>query len=112
MITSLVSVDCDAITDWPSFHEAFAYTFGFRDFYGKNMNAWVDCLTYLDDPAAGMTNVHCAPGAVMVLELLNVKAFRQRCPEQYDAVIECSAFVNWRRLETGEPAVLAMSFYR
>ena len=110
MITSRVSVNCDGISDWPSFHDAFAHAFGFPDFYGRNMNAWIDCLTYLDDPDAGMTNVHCDSGSVMVLELLNVKAFKVRCPEQYDAVIECSALVNWRRLETEEPAVLAISF--
>jgi hypothetical protein len=58
-----------------------------------------------------MTTVHCDPGSVVVLELLNVKSFRQRCPDQYNSVIECAAFVNWRRLKKGEPAVLALSFW-
>jgi hypothetical protein len=30
--------------------------------------------------------------------------------EQYDAIVECSAFVNWRRIERGLPPVLALSF--
>lgn len=46
----------------------------------------------------------------MTLALSNVKAFAHRCPEQYNAMIECLAFVNWRRLETGDPSVLALSF--
>lgn len=106
-----VSIDCDNITDWPSFHKQFAMAFGFPEFYGANMNAWIDCLTYLDDPEACMTTVHCNRGSMVVLELLNVKPFRQRCSDQYDAVIECTAFVNWRRLEKEEPAVLAISFW-
>jgi Barstar (barnase inhibitor) len=111
MIGTKVSLDCDRIRDWQSFHEEFAYAFGFPAFYGKNMDAWTDCLTDLDDPDAGMTTVHCSPGSVIVLELLNVKRFMQRCPDQYNAMIECAAFVNWRRLETGQPAVLAISFW-
>jgi hypothetical protein len=51
-----------------------------------------------------MTTVHCIPGSVVVLELLNVKPLRQRCPDLYGAVIECAVFVNWRRLEKEQPA--------
>ena len=54
--------------------------------------------------------MHCAPGSVMTLELGNVRQFGSRCPEQYNAIIECAAFVNWRRIEVGESAVLALSF--
>ncbi|MDZ4753789.1 MAG: barstar family protein [Phycisphaerae bacterium] len=31
----------------------FAETFGFPGFYGRNMNAWNDCMTFLDGPDAG-----------------------------------------------------------
>ena len=106
-----VSIDCDKITDWPSFHREFAEAFGFPDFYGENMNAWIDCLTDLD-ANTGMTTIHCEPGSIVVLELLNVKSFRQRCSDQYAAVVECAAFVNWRRVKKGEQAVLALSFWK
>jgi hypothetical protein len=91
--------------------EEFARVFGFPDFYGKNMNAWIDCMTYVDDPHSGMSTVHCERGSVLALELLNVESFRQRCPELYGAVVEGVAFVNWRRLEIGDPAVLTISFW-
>jgi RNAse (barnase) inhibitor barstar len=110
MISSRVSLDCRNIFDWPSFHEEFSRVFGFPDFYGKNMNAWIDCMTSLDVPEDGMTSVHCLPGTVLTLELQDVESFAKRCSEQYRALIECAAFVNWRRLEVGEPAVLALSF--
>jgi len=35
---------------------------------------------------------------------------KKECPEQYDAVVECAAFVNWRRAEAGDEPVLALSF--
>ena len=105
------SLDCNSIRDWASFHEEFARVFGFPAFYGRNMDAWIDCMTSLDAPADGMSSVHCNPGSVVTLELATVKAFARRCPEQYDALIECSAFVNWRRLELGNPSVLALSFH-
>ena len=111
MMTARVSPDCNNIGDWASFHEEFARVFGFPDFYGKNMNAWIDCLTSLDAPEDGMSSVHCEPDSVVTLELSNVKAFANRCPEQYNAVIQGSAFVNWRRLERGDPPVLAVSFH-
>jgi len=110
MIATKVSLDCDIITDWQSFHGEFSKAFGFPDFYGKNMNAWIDCMTYLDNPAAGMSAIHCDRGSVLVLELLHVKAFRHQFPELYEAIVDGVAFVNWRRLKTGDPAVLAISF--
>jgi hypothetical protein len=63
------------------------------------MDAWIDCMTSLDAPADGMSNVHSEPGTVLTLELDNVQGFANRCPEPCKALIECSAFVNWRRLE-------------
>jgi RNAse (barnase) inhibitor barstar len=110
LITSKVSIDCDNIRDWPSFHEEFARIFGFPDFYGKNMNAWIDCMTSLDKPEDGMSSIHCSPDSVLTIELQNARQFRECCREQYDAIIECSAFVNWRRSEVGESTVLALSF--
>jgi RNAse (barnase) inhibitor barstar len=112
MTNSRVSLDCQAIRDWPSFHGEFARVFGFPDFYGQNMNAWIDCMTSLDAPDDGMSVIHCEPGSVLTLELKNVQQFAERCPEQYKALIECAAFVNWRRIETGGSSVLALSFWK
>ena len=32
------------------------------------------------------------------MELEDVDEFARRCPEQYAAIIECAAFVNWRKV--------------
>ena len=74
------------------------------------MNAWIDCMTSLDEPEHGMSCIHAEKGKVLTLQLDNVVPFRERYPELYAAIIGDAAFVNWRRLEVGEPAVLAISF--
>ena len=33
-----------------------------------------------------------------------------RCPEIYEALIDSAAFVNWRRIELGDPPILALSY--
>ena len=105
----IVRLDADAIVDWPTFHDVFAREFGFPDFYGRNMNAWIDCLTHLDDASAGMTTIHAAPGAVVTLVVEHAAAFATRCPEQHAALVECAEFVNRRRTDVGEAAVLVLA---
>ena len=106
-----VAVDASDIVDWPSFHAVFAKAFGFPGFYGRNMNAWIDCMTDLDDPGTGMSDVHAPPNGIVLLKVLNAKDFAQRCPEQFGALNDCSAFVNWRRREQGGSPVLALSYH-
>jgi type 1 glutamine amidotransferase len=108
----LVRIDATRISDWESFHAVFQEAMGFSGFYGANMDAWIDCMSYLDDSAAGMTAHHVRPGGVVTLQIDGVDNFVSRCPEQYEALVECSAFVNWRRVERGEPAILALSFHK
>lgn len=109
---SSAELDCRKITDWKSFHREFSEVMGFPDFYGNNMNAWIDCMSSLGEPGDGMTKVHAPSGGVFVLKLLNVEVLKKEFPEQYLAILECSAFVNYRLLERGESAVLAISFWK
>ena len=108
----IVKLDTRRITDWATFHIVFAELFGFPNFYGRNMNAWIDCLTSLDAPDDGMTSIHAPPGGVLVLQLDHVDDFSARCPEMFAAIIEDAAFVNWRRTETGQEPVLVLSFHK
>jgi hypothetical protein len=107
-----IKIDTRRITDRMSFHDVFAQELGFPDFYGRNMNAWIDCMTCLDDPGAGMTKVHAKPGGVVTLLLDHVQDFGARCPELLQAIEQNTAFVNWRRCEMGQAAVLALAYHR
>jgi Barstar (barnase inhibitor) len=108
----VVRLDCDRITDGGSFHTVFAEVFGFPDFYGRNMHAWIDCMGDVDTPETGMTTLTVPPGRVLTLHLDGVDNFAARCPEQFAALVECAAFVNWRRSSQGGSAVLALSYYK
>lgn len=107
-----VRINCQTIVDWKTFHEVFKDEMGFPDFYGQNMDAWIDCMTSLDKPEDGMTKFHVEKGQTLTLQLDNVDEFIQKCPEQYAAIVECSAFVNWRRIEKGDDSVLTLSFHK
>jgi hypothetical protein len=108
MQTTIVTIPTDQITDWDTFHSVFQAALGFPDFYGRNMNAWIDCMTYLDDPPSGMTSVSVDPGELLALRIDDAADFQRRCPEQYEALIECAAFVNYRRIAVGEEPVLSL----
>ncbi len=108
---TVVPIPTSRITDWCTFHDVFAETLGFPGYYGRNMNAWIDCMTYVDEPDLGMTRITVGKGDVLTLRLDEVTGFAARCPEQYAALIECVAFVNYRRLELGDRSILALSFW-
>lgn len=108
MKTALISVPVTRIVDWTTFHEVFAEVLGFPAFYGRNMNAWIDCMTDADDPDTGMVQVAVQRGQLMTLRVDDAADFARRCPEQFNALIECTAFVNYRRVETGGTPVLSL----
>jgi hypothetical protein len=84
------------IHDWPSFHKIFQVTFGFPDYYGANMDAWIDCMSCLNDPLSGMSKITLEPGESLTIKLLQTKDFMIRCPKLFMSFVECSAFVNQR----------------
>jgi Barstar (barnase inhibitor) len=110
MDAPVVRIDARRIVDRESFHDVFSAAFGFPDFYGRNMDAWIDCLTGLDSPSDGMTTVHASPGGVVTLQIDNVDDFAERCLDLFEDMIACAAFVNHRRVERGMAPVLALAF--
>lgn len=94
------AIDGKSIYDWPTFHAFFAEEFGFPNYYGKNMDAWIDCIDEVDDG-----------DSITTLFIHNAKYLKATSPEIYNALIECSAFVNWRYVSQGEQPVLALAFH-
>ena len=90
-----VPIDTAQITDWPSFHAVFAEAMGFPDFYGQNLNAWIDCMSDLTtETDVGMTRVVVPFGTPLALELVDAQDFRARAPEQFAGLLESVAFLN------------------
>jgi hypothetical protein len=71
-------------------------TLGFPEFYGANMDAWIDCMSSLRDPSSGMSRVTVEPDEMLSLELSATAEFKNRCPDQFSELIECTAIVNRR----------------
>ena len=102
-------LETELITDWQSFHETCRETFGFPDFYGMNMDAWIDCLSYLDE-GDGMSRFHLAEGELLHVEVPGAESLKARLPEIFDALVECSAAVNKRYVESAKSPALSLIF--
>jgi len=63
-------------------------------------------MTYLDDTAN--CEVVVAEGGLVVIRIDSAAAFAAQCREQYEATLECAAFVNHRRVEAGQLPILAL----
>lgn len=103
-----VSVNCEGIRDWETFHSAFSGAFGFPPFYGRNRNAWIDCMTRLDEE---FSVVRVLPGDLVLLNLDQAGNLKQVAPEILAAVLEMASFVNWRRVEMGSAPILVVACY-
>lgn len=106
----LVHIDGRKLVDRNNLHEALSVAFGFPAWCGTGFDAWADCLTSLDAPTHGMTSVHAPPGGVVVLQIDNCKHLRNRRPDLLDRIAELAAFVNWSKIDVGEPAVIALAY--
>jgi hypothetical protein len=106
-----VSIDGRRIRDESSFHDAFAEALGFPASYGRNMDAWVDCMSSLDDPSVGMSNIHAKRG-LMLLQIEHAGEFSEHCPKLFAVFLDAVAFVNWRQIEASRPALLALAYRR
>jgi len=102
-------LDGRAISDWDSFHSVSAKALGFPAFYGRNLDAWIDCLTYLRD-GDGMSRFQLAPGESLIIEVLGSADLKRSTPDVYKALVESTAFVNKRYIEAGDQPPLQLEW--
>jgi hypothetical protein len=107
----IIRIDARRLKDSAGLHAALNEAFGFPDEYGKNLDALVDCLTHLDDPKTRMSRVQLFPGQVALLVLDHAGANGKQAT-LVRSLLDVIAFVNWRRLEKGQPPVLTVAYDR
>lgn len=105
----IIRIDARQISDSARLHAVLSEAFGFPTDYGKNLDALVDCLTHLDDPNARMSRVHVFPGQVALLVLDHADS-KSKHSALIRSLVDAIAFVNWRRLEQGQPPVVALAY--
>lgn len=110
MRQTVVVLDVGRLLDWDSFHDVFAETFSFPANYARTMDAWQDCMQELDFIPAGEASSRVPLGHMLVLSIPDSNVLQGRNPEIYLALLEHSAYVNSCRMETGNPAYLALAF--
>jgi hypothetical protein len=102
-----VRLNSAQITDFDSFHEECRRVFGFPNFYGRNMDAWIDCMSSLRDDD-GMTELVLEGHDLLHVEVPDAEAMRVRVPEIFAAFTDCTALVNRRFAEMGQLPAIAL----
>jgi len=93
-------VDGKILSDWEKFHDFFSKTFDFPGYYGRNMDAWNDCMSD-----------YCYRSGLVSLHIDNAAEFKAMNPEAFNSLVECSAFINWRATDKGDDPLIVLSFY-
>ncbi len=84
------------IKNWKTFHHECKNEMKFPDYYGETMDAWIDCIDELSNEP-----IH--------IEISKGHLIKKQSPEILEAILECSAFVNSRKIEKGEEPTLIVS---
>lgn len=105
MSRTVVELDGSAIANWDDFHAASRRAFGFPDFYGNNLSAWIDCMSGLRDDD-GMTRFLLAETDSLVIRLLHARTLEQHAAQVMQGLQAAVAEVNERCSDAGEPPLL------
>ena len=68
----VMELDFSNIQDLESMHLLLKEKFGFPDFYGKNVNALIDCLTSLRHPEDYMTTIVLEKDEILILRIKSI----------------------------------------
>jgi len=93
-------IDGTAIVDWDSFHDEFQRQFGFFDGYGRNMDAWNDCMRdmYTNGEYKSLTKFDLRDEDTFTLVVMNAAQWKKNAPEVFSTFEDCSSFCNSERV--------------
>jgi RNAse (barnase) inhibitor barstar len=83
-----IEIDISDVRDWNDFHDLFAKTFNFPDYYGRNMNAWIDCMEEF-----------ALEYVCLNLKVIGMQELKLSNKDIHDALVDCTAYVNFRVFE-------------
>ena len=95
-------IDAAEILDTRTFHETFKRVLVFPEFYGMNMDAWIDCMSDLHGPNS-LCGLHLGSDEPVELKITNLEDFSNRCPVLFRDLMQCTAFVNRRYAKWKSP---------
>ncbi|MDW3096825.1 MAG: barstar family protein [Alphaproteobacteria bacterium] len=98
------------LKSWKDFHDGFSRAMGFPDFYGKNMSAWIDCMSSIDAAEDGMSTITVEPNEILVLQVTLGTTASAETAEVIVELCQCTAFVNRRFAEDGTQTRIFLEF--
>ena len=102
-----VALDGRRLTDIPAFHRECALAFGLPDFYGRNLDALIDCLSGVRDDD-GMSRFVLGPDEVLDIELQDAAIVSREAPAVLAALEDAVDEVNARHVELDLPPPLRL----
>lgn len=96
-----IEINGRRIFDEATFHDQFAVVMGFPSFYGRNWNAWNDCMNDVDDPSTQMSKVRIKATETLTIAVLHASQMRKTCPLVLEDLQKCVDFVNGLAAERG-----------
>lgn len=101
-----VIIDFVKIKSIDDFYDEMTRVFGFPAFFGRNGNAFIDCLFSLRYPQDEMTAIHIRKDEYIIMELVNFSSASQNVK---DTLIISIEFVSMKCKEKGqEPSILLL----
>ena len=89
------TIDGTAITDWKAFHNVFKETLNFPEYYGANMDAWIESMAEIKES--------------LLITITDSETLKENAEEIYFTLLECAALVNSIKLDEGDESVIAVS---
>ena len=99
-----VIIEGPALVSFDGFHDAFADAFGFGDRYGRDLDAWIECMS--DLALRELRETQDDPLSVVVV------AAHASAQDVLDALVDCTAAANRRRAEAGDLAPIHLHIKR
>ncbi|MCT4629218.1 barstar family protein [Winogradskyella sp.] len=97
----VVEINLKDISSWSDFHDVFEKRFNFPDYYGRNLDAWIDCM---DDVLSKSEDM-------LLLDFGECYDLKKRIPGITNRILECCAFLNFRFIDAKRQPKLMVSMF-
>jgi RNAse (barnase) inhibitor barstar len=93
------TINLSDVMTWDDFHQVFISEFNFPSYYGRNSAAWIDCMEdfAIDD-------------SKLELHIKGMHKLKEVNREMYDFINDCSAFINYRSVQSGGSHIISLCY--
>ncbi|WP_228351000.1 MULTISPECIES: barstar family protein [Limnobaculum] len=103
-VEKTIILNLSDINDIDSLYKELALLFGFPDFFGRNVDAVIDCIFGVRYPEEGMTKINISKDGCLALKIKNFSNAPDIVKETIISIIE---FVNYKyQFKEMNPAIL------